>query len=276
MKIKTIRRVQADTTVYNFATSTHHNYFAEHLLVHNCYRDSTADGQHATLTNLRTIAWLAAQAGVLEVALGGGEITQHPAFVEVLRAFHAEGVVTNFTTRAPAEVARQWAEIEPLIGAFAVSVGSPGEVDRLAALLHEHGVPPARVNLHLVMGTLSQKTFRAVTAAAAHHRLRVTLLGFKTTGRGEGFREQPHDWWTDELPRCRELGLDVSIDTALAARFEAQILQAGVPSSHFHLHEGRYSAFIDAVSMTLAASSYEPARGHVPLTGDWLEHFRGF
>jgi uncharacterized radical SAM superfamily Fe-S cluster-containing enzyme len=64
-----------------------------------CYRGSTEAGQHASTSYLRRLAAACGEAGVFEVAIGGGEPTEHPDFVEILRAFRDAGVVPNFTTR---------------------------------------------------------------------------------------------------------------------------------------------------------------------------------
>jgi len=275
-ELRRISREAFSGTVYNFETEQHHSYYAAGLLAHNCYRDSRPGLPHASLDDLRTIARLAAEAGTFEVALGGGEITEHPHFLEVLRIFARTGLSTNFTTRRPQLVADQWAQIGPVIGAFAVSVGSVGEVDRLANLCREAGIPAARVNLHLVLGTLKEHTYRDLLETAARHGFRVTLLGYKTTGRGAAFAPIAHAWWLSGLDLARRLGLGLSIDTAVAAEYQDVLGEYGVDPAHYHTHEGRYSAFIDATHMTFSPSSYEPWRGQVPFGEDWLARYAGF
>lgn len=233
-----------------------------------CYRGSVPEGKHATLENLRWIASELAAAGTFEVALGGGEISQHPSFVEVLSTFHQAGLVTNFTTRAPAQAAARWAEIDQLVGALAVSVGSPGEIERLQQILEE--IPRNRVNLHLVMGTMREESYLKSLEAAARHGHRVTLLGYKRTHRGASYAPLEHAWWIGGLEVARRLGLALSIDTTLAAEWEQQILDAGIQPELFHTQEGKHSIFIDAVQMGLASSSYatEPL---IPMQSGWLE-----
>lgn len=241
-----------------------------------CYRDSRPDRAHARLEDLTFIATQLAAAGVFEVALGGGEITEHPQFREVLAAFHDAGLVTNFTSRDPHAVARHWPHIGHLVGALAVSVGGAAELHRVSSVLRAAGIPAGRVNIHLVMGTVSEGTYLSVLREAARLGHRVTLLGFKTTGRGETFTALPHDWWLSGLDVARTANLGLSIDTTLAAAFEQQILASGVPASHFHTREGRYSVFVDAVKMTLAPSSYDPPEHERPFTADWLSEYRAF
>lgn len=66
----------------------------------------------------------------------------------------------------------------------------------------------------------------------------------------------------------REPWAPLSIDTALAAEYAQDLLAAGVAPRLFHTREGQYSAFIDAVHMTLSRSSYGDQS--YPLRENWL------
>ena len=123
--------------------------------------------------------------------------------------------------------------------------------------------------MHVVMGTQTEGQFTATLEEAARHGYRVTLLGYKTTGRGGEYRPRPYGWWTDGIALAQKLGLALSIDTTLADQYHHEILQADIGQEYFHVREGQYSAFIDAVSMTVHASSYGGAS--FPFTDDWLE-----
>lgn len=226
-----------------------------------CYRGSTPQGGHAHLEDLALVAALLAQAGTLEVALGGGEITEHPQFVAVVRTFARAGLVTNFTTRRPERVTPVWADLERHVGALAISSGSAAELRRQHAALEN--VPAARVNVHVVLGTIREQPYLELLREA--HRLghRVTLLGYKTTERGAEYPSVPYPWWLSGLRLARELGLGLSIDTALSGPYEQALLAEGVAPQLFHTREGQYSVFIDAVRMTVAASSYGGAGAQI-------------
>ncbi|UQN06551.1 radical SAM protein [Deinococcus sp. QL22] len=219
-----------------------------------CYQDSRPDRDHARLDDVAFIAQQAGQAGVFEVALGGGEVSEFPPFLEVLRLFRQAGVVPNFTTRRPAWVAERWSDLRDLAGGFAVSVATAQEVEEVARLFPQGTRREGQVNLHLVMGTLSRPVTLDLIRRAGHHRLRVTLLGFKAVGRGAGYTARPHDWWVEDLPRYVQHAA-VSIDTALAAQHESEMARLLQPGT-YHVEEGRFSAYVDAVQMTLAPSSY--------------------
>ncbi|WP_233218698.1 radical SAM protein [Deinococcus arcticus] len=103
-----------------------------------CYQDSRPDRAHAQLDNVAFVAHQAGQAGVFEVALGGGEVSEYPHFLETLRLFRQAGVVPNFTTRRPAWVAERWASLRDLAGGFAVSVATAHEVEEVGRLFPLH------------------------------------------------------------------------------------------------------------------------------------------
>jgi organic radical activating enzyme len=247
-----------------------------------CYVDSTEDGQHGSFSDIAKIADELAQAGVFEVALGGGETTMHPRFADIVELFAARGVVPNFTTRSLAWLKdkKLVARLRPHVGSFAFSVQKASEVGKLARLIEKSGWHDEdssyweRRNpaLHVVMGTVSQPEFEAILDAARKEGLGVTLLGYKRTGRATEPEHPYLDWW---LASAQEHGpWRLGIDTALAAESRQQLLDAGVDQRMFHTEDGRWSAYIDAVQMTMAPSSWEPARGHWPFDAKWRQGWK--
>jgi hypothetical protein len=236
-----------------------------------CYQDSTLAGSHAALKDLGFIARELGRAKVFEVALGGGEPTDHPDFLEVLRLFRSEGVVPNFTTKSLGYVKRNWPVLEPLAGAFAYSAETAEDVQSAAKMLA--GVPRERVNLHYVMGLGDRRDFVQFMVAASLYGFRVTLLGYKTVGRGGDVEHQAYDWWIDTVRML--VGAHAcptfSIDTPLAAEFADQL---PVSRKFFHTREGYVSAYVDAVKMGMSASSFEN-EDLVPFDDRWIERYAG-
>lgn len=234
-----------------------------------CYQGSTINGKHASFDDIRSIIEQMARARVFEVALGGGEPTDHPDFIRILRSFRDAGIVPNFTTKSLGWVKRNWAEIESFAGAFAYSCESAKDV--VSASKSLAGVPLNRVNLHYVMGLEDEVGFVAFMRAAHHHGFRVTLLGYKTVGRGADVIPHPYTSWIELVRllvatgRCPTL----SIDTPLAAQYADRL---PVPAYAFHTREGFVSAYIDAVSMGLSASSFEN-QDLIPLSGDLIKDY---
>ena len=91
-----------------------------------CYQDSTREGTHADYERVTRYFDYMKELGVFEVALGGGEPTLHPRFIDILKYSREVGIVPNFTTyRSP----RVWGNalidvVREYAGAFAISVSS--------------------------------------------------------------------------------------------------------------------------------------------------------
>lgn len=236
-----------------------------------CYQDSTLLGRHASEDNISFVVEELAKARVFEVALGGGETTAHPKFVQLLTAFRQEGVVPNFTTKKPAAVRRLWPEIGHLIGGFAYSAETAGQVQMAARILKD--IPSDKVSLHYVMGLGERDHFREYLQAAAKADFRVTLLGYKTTGRGKDVAPHPYGWWMEEVSDlvARNECPSLSIDTPLAAEYDGRM---PVARELYHTEEGKFSLYIDAVNLTMGASSFDEKQTLVPFDGKWKRRYQ--
>ncbi len=232
-----------------------------------CYQASTLGGKHASMENIRFAIQELARVKVLESALGGGETTSHPQFVEILREFKTAGIIPNFTTKKPAAVRRLWPEISDLIGGFAYSAESAGQVLTAARLMRD--IPADKVSLHYVMGLGGREHFREYLKAAAGVGYRVTLLGYKTNGRGKDVVPFPYEWWVDEVSALVASGMcpSLSIDTPLAGEWAGRM---PVDKALYHTEEGKFSMYIDAVALTYGASSFENKTNLLPFDKDWV------
>lgn len=236
-----------------------------------CYQDSTLLGKHASWENLERVVEELAKAKVFEVALGGGETTAHPRFVELLQAFRSAGVVPNFTTKKPAAVRRLWPAIGDLIGGFAYSAETAGQVRAAAKAMRD--IPAEKVSLHYVMGLGPREHFEEYLRAAHEAGYRVTLLGYKLTGRGKEVIPFPYGWWMEAVSKLIAEGTcpSLSIDTPLAKEYDGLM---PVRRELYHCEEGKYSLYIDAVALTMGASSFDEKEELVPFDGAWRERYR--
>jgi hypothetical protein len=224
-----------------------------------CYQGSTPEGKHADRGWIDSLAYALGKMRVFEVAIGGGEPTLHPQFADILHAFRHAGVVPNFTTKSLAWLRKpkEWVPILSSAGAFAYSVGAASDVRRLAILLDDNGISPARASVQYVMGSTPLDELASIIKAAGKDHLRVTLLGYKTNGRGAQFRPHDYSGWLPVVQKARDKHWTaIGIDTALAADFGPQLKKAGVDSLYYTTQEGKFSAYIDAVEKKIGPSSY--------------------
>lgn len=148
-----------------------------------CYQGSTVRGNHAPLEYLQRIATMFKNSGVLEVALGGGEPTLHPDFEKIVEAFSSAGCIVNVTSRN----IKYWENLKAsgsnkktMVTAVAFSVDSAKELlDIKNRIGYISGV---QIHFQVVVGTVSADELEKIMEAAGDSRL--TLLGYKTTGRG--------------------------------------------------------------------------------------------
>lgn len=225
-----------------------------------CYQGSTHAGKHGEFEAISRAAYALAEMRVFEVAIGGGEPTLHPKFVEILEAFHRGGVTPNFTTKNLAWLrdGSLWPRITKLIGGFAYSVDKAEDVRKLAALLETNAMDDSLASVQYVMGSSSLYDLEQIVRECAHSNIRLTLLGYKTTGRGSSFKPEKYDGWLAMIEKVRKAGVyvNIGIDTALAAESGPALDKAGISRRLYATREGAFSMYLDAVEMKVGPSSY--------------------
>jgi MoaA/NifB/PqqE/SkfB family radical SAM enzyme len=226
-----------------------------------CYQDSTLEGKHADSNVLRTLARALGGLKVFEVALGGGEPTLYPDFIGLLQTFREYGVVPNFTTKSLHWLRDPNLRVPILesCGSFAYSASCAHEVWDLLALLNEYCVDTGKVSVQTVLGVAYGYELDRIFELCATSGLQLTLLGFKTTGRGKSYDTK--DWRKyalDTIKRCREQGKcpRLAVDTLAATQLLPELKQLKIPDWLYHTQEGRFSCYIDATKGAIAPSSY--------------------
>lgn len=228
-----------------------------------CYQGSTIDGIHASFERIVAISQALTSMRVFEVAIGGGEPTSHPMFIDMLRVFRSQGIIPNFTTRSLSWMKdkKRCCEIASLAGAFAVSVDSASDIMHVRQALNSADIDMNKASVQHVVGTQPIDTLRDIIETCVECRDHVpslTLLGFKTTGRGQtGPAHDPHAW-IDIVQGIVSTGKYVmlGIDTALAVQHNDELNAMHVPDLMITRNEGAFSMYIDAVSQRCGPSSY--------------------
>lgn len=229
-----------------------------------CYQGSTKNGLHVDLNVISNLAYCLGKLEVFEVALGGGEPTMHPEFVDILKVFNRYGVVPNFTTRSTAWITDDNLRNEILsnAGSFAFSVNNGKEATKVLKLCLGKNIPTSiwagrGLVFHYVIGTGTFDDFKSIVDIANNGDVPLTLLGYKTNGRGASATQHDNSDWLNYLmslgPHMRPT---IGIDTKLANDFEKELAKHNIQDSLFTLEEGKFSMYIDAVNGIVGPSSY--------------------
>lgn len=252
-----------------------------------CYQGSTNEGQHADYDVLTAAIDAFAQAGVFEIAVGGGEPVTHPRFADLLTHAASKKVTLNFTTYGVDWAAQGNPIVEAMkatgwAGGIGVSVHALKDLDKvdlLAKTLRDLGVYRAQVMAQTVVGVLPMAATHAIVEASIAADRPVLLLGYKTTGRGGSFPRKADD--TGEMLRILDTaktaiarsgtGFSLSVDTAFLDTYGAVLDSVGIPAVLRTSPEGKFSMYVDAVARTAAPSSYADASASVPWKPESLE-----
>lgn len=239
-----------------------------------CYQSSTKAGKHADLHNIKQILNTLGAQGVFEVAIGGGEPTQYPHLAEVLSYASAQGIKPNFTTFFV-----DWLQNDPLVeavrahvGAIGVSVHGVKDLNKVRKI--QEGVNDnrskwdsnfVRVTAQHVVGSVDMDETAQILERAWEEGWDLLLLGYKSVGFGAS--QAPHDLTgLDTLLKLRQqkrahYGAKVSmlgVDTAFVQQFDPILDALGISPVLKTSEEGKFSMYIDSVTLMQGPSSYMP------------------
>jgi hypothetical protein len=228
-----------------------------------CYQSSTEAGKHASMKTLRSTINLLAKMKVFEIAIGGGEPTDHPDFVEILKEIAGHEMVANFTTlsdRWLADPAKLQA-VQTYVKAIGVSCSSAkglALVEEINATVNP-GWQRVKVMAQHVVGAQPLWVTAEFINAALSKKIPILLLGYKNVGFGKEFTR--HDEGQDvafflKMAVSSFKDASVSVDTALLDQHPSIPSLLGAPIALTTSPEGKFSCYIDAVTKRMAASSY--------------------
>lgn len=228
-----------------------------------CYQGSTPDQPHGDLAVIKKILLDCSRAGVLEVAFGGGEPTQHPEFRKIVQYAAKVGLIPNVTTRNIQFVKELIAGEWPEIGGVAFSLETELRARQIAgALALASDDQRVRVSVQIVDKAITSKyQLDRVLDVLEAADVRLTWLGYKNTGFGEKYmadRWNKPNWNFVEhvLPR-EAYKYRISLDTAMLSEYR-DVLKAKYKAYSLTAteEEGVTSCYIDAVERRIGISSY--------------------
>lgn len=238
-----------------------------------CYQSSTTKGQHAPLSVIKEIAQTLGAMKVFEVAIGGGEPTEHPDFIEILKFFTAAGVKPNFTTLSDRFLRDEEMRkaVMKYVGGVGISCLSAKDLDLVREA--KKAMPMwsgPRVLAQHVLGSVPLDVTGEFLSKAFEERIPVLLLGYKEVGFGKDYKRHDEGEVVTFLKLAvqRHDSVSLSVDTALVDRYPTLTKALGAPKALVTSPEGKFSCYIDAVERRMGPSSYVEKSAMQPLTLD--------
>lgn len=116
-----------------------------------CYRASNRDGIFMSLDDYKHIIKQAAEIGVLQIALGGGNPNHHPDFIKILEITRKYNIIPSYTTNGEGMFQEIYKATREYCGAVAVSWYYPYKhaLD-VIKVCREMGI---KVNIHFMLNT---------------------------------------------------------------------------------------------------------------------------
>lgn len=114
-----------------------------------CYRQAKPSGSHMPLNDIENVVRQAKDAGVLQIAIGGGNPNQHPQFMEVLRIIRENGIVPSYTSNGDGLTDETLEATKKYCGAMALSLYPPYDrCEEVAKRIYGLGI---KLNLHVIL-----------------------------------------------------------------------------------------------------------------------------
>ena len=231
-----------------------------------CHEKSTPDGAHANIKKLLEVI-KPLPAGV-EIALGGGNVFEHPELLHLLLQLKLQGLVANTTVRLEDAIEHEQ-ELHHLQGlgyihGLGVSIPAKINYDLLKKPLFAND----NVVFHLIVGVNVPSDIDEVHYMCRTWKIpcKILILGFKFYGRGEQYMLQHEDMeeamksWKRAISRClepEEAGrMTLSFDNLALKQLEVQKCLTPEQWSEFYMgNDGQFTMYIDAVKQEYAMSS---------------------
>lgn len=254
-----------------------------------CYQSSTVKGKHAELSTIKKHIDILAESDVFEIALGGGEPTDHPDFLSILSYIYNARMVVNFTT-----LSDKWLNDAALVefitenvGGIGVSCQSAKDLDLVRKI--KEAVTPANrwarspvVTAQHVIGSVPLADTSEFINAAFAEKIPLLLLGYKEVGFGKKYER--HDTNSD-VPLFLRMALHdkatsaVSVDTALVNTYPDMLKTLDIPQALVTSPEGKFSCYVDSVTGKMGPSSYVEPKTMTVMPGtveEFIEIFASY
>ena len=251
--IKSINKIQYSGNVYNFAVKDNNDYYANNILVHNCYEGCTANGKHGDLFKYPFINTLHAYT---ELALNGNDL-DHPDIEKFLEFLKEKKVFANITVNqnqffANYDRIKDWQEKKMVYG---IGVSLQNATDELIEKMNN--IP--NTVLHTIVGILSEADIMKLK----DHGIKILLLGYKQLQRGVNYLNSHNDevnnnkqYVYDNLSDITNWFKVVSFDNLAIEQLDVKRIVPENEWEEFYMgDDGGYTFYIDMVKGEFSKNS---------------------
>ena len=251
--IKSINKIQYSGNVYNFAVKDNNDYYANNILVHNCYEGCTANGKHGDLFKYPFINTLHAYT---ELALNGNDL-DHPDIEKFLEFLKEKKVFANITVNqnqffANYDRIKDWQEKKMVYG---IGVSLQNATDELIEKMNS--IP--NTVLHTIVGILSEDDIMKLK----DHNIKILLLGYKQLQRGVNYLNSHSDevnnnkqYVYDNLGDITNWFKVVSFDNLAIEQLDVKRIVPENEWEEFYMgDDGGYTFYIDMVKGEFSKNS---------------------
>lgn len=241
-----------------------------------CHEGSTSGGKLGNIMNEKFVDTLHPYQ---EVALGGGNVLEHPDLIPFLHKLKNKKVITNITLNQihfenNLELVKNMVD-QKLVYGLGVSLVNP--TDEFINKIKEF--PNAVV--HVINGVVTSKEMLKL----ADHELKVLVLGYKTLRRGEEYYKNKvesiaanQQWMYNNLPSLLNKFAVLSFDNLAIEQLEIEKRWrefSDEPWDEFYAgDDGEFTYYIDMVERKFARSSTASFNKRYDLLNDVDEMFR--
>lgn len=244
-----------------------------------CHENSSPNGKHADLNLPIFDTW---KAGT-EVAIGGGNVLDHPDLIPFLQKLKKQGAICNITVNQIAVYEQKDLLLDllnnNLLNGIGISITNPSAKDQILAAEDICRLTD-NVVYHVIAGIVD-KSFLPILA-----NRKVLFLGYKSNvGRGVTFNNDHKDkieeniiWLAKNLKTISRFAKVLSFDNLALAQLDAR-KNLGLSDQEWDLRfqgkdygdpDGMYAPstfYFDAVNQEIARSSTQPYNERIKYTG---------
>lgn len=142
-----------------------------------CYQDSTTKGKHADLDIIHSMINSLHYLNVFEIALGGGEPTSHPEFINILKYIDSYGIIANFTSKNIDWIVKNYDDIKKYVGGIGISVSD--DIFLLRDLSKLYSLDNSKFTIQVPVGVCDEETLENILNLCNQFNFTVLLLGWK-------------------------------------------------------------------------------------------------